>query len=112
MPGAMSDNFLSLPDPTDRSRVAVWDGHDFVMDGRRERILAYEVLPSGWTDELSQLHQETAGSEHFIDVASRTHALAEVARCAPAGRATILEIGCSSGYLLSSIRQRMTQHFL
>jgi len=112
MPGALSDNFLSLPDPADRSHVAVWDGHDFVVNGRRERVLAYEVLPSGWTDELNRLHEETAGSEHFIDVASRIHALTEIARCVPADRATILEIGCSSGYLLADIRQKMPQHFV
>ena len=108
----MSDRSLSLPDPTDNSQVAVWNGENFVVNGHRERILAYDVSPSGWTEELTQLHEETGGSDHFIDVASRAHAVAEVARCVPPSPATILEIGCSSGFLLADIRKKLPQHFL
>jgi SAM-dependent methyltransferase len=108
----MSDQGLSLPDPMDHAREAVWNGEDFLVDGRRERILTYDVAPSGWTDELTHLHEETGGSDHFIDVASRAHAVAEVARCVLRDRSTIVEIGCSSGFLLADIRRRLPQHFL
>jgi SAM-dependent methyltransferase len=108
----MSDHSLSLPDPADRTRAVVWTGEEFALDGRRERILAYDVAPSGWTDELTQLHEETGGSDHFIDFASRAHALAEVARCVARSPSTILEIGCSSGFLLADIRRRLPQPFL
>lgn len=108
----MSDHSLTLPDPADPARAAVWTGEEFALDGRWERILGYDVSPSGWTDELTQLHEDTGGSDHFIDIASRAHAVAEVVRCIPRNPSRILEIGCSSGFLMADIRQRLPQHFL
>lgn len=108
----MSDPSLILPDPADRSRTAVWNGQEFFVGERHERVLAYAVAPSGWTDDLTALHEETGGSDHFIDVASRSHAVAEVARCVAPNPSTILEIGCSSGFLLADIRRRLPRHFL
>ncbi len=87
--------------------MAQWDGDMFVLANERVRVLAYEVSPSGWTDDLTALHEETSGSAHFIDVASRRHALAEVVRCAPANQPTVLEVGCSSGFLLRDLLARM-----
>jgi SAM-dependent methyltransferase len=107
-----SEADLSLPDPADLTRWAVWTGEEFVASDRRERILAYDVAPSGWTDELTKLHEQTGGSDHFIDVASRAHALAEVARCVPKTPSRILEIGCSSGFLLADIRRHLPQYGL
>ena len=108
----MPNYSLSLPDPADPTRIAVWTGEEFVLDDRRERILTYDVAPSGWTDELTQLHEETGGSDHFIDVASRAHAVAEILRCITRDPSTILEIGSSSGFLLADIRRRLPQHVL
>lgn len=103
---------LSLPDPADLTRAAVWNGEEFLMDGRRERVLSYDVAPSGWSDELTQLHEETGGSDHFIDVASREHAVAEIARCIRHDQSRIVEIGSSSGFLLADISRRLPQQFL
>ena len=108
----MSDASLSLPDPSNPSRKAVWSGRDFVVDSRRQRVLAYDVFPSGWTEELTHLHEETGGSNHFIDVASRRYACAEVMRCITRAPATILEIGCSSGFLLRELIRRLPEHLV
>jgi SAM-dependent methyltransferase len=108
----MPEQSLTLPDPVDRTRAAVWTGEAFSLNGRQERVLAYEVSPSGWTNELTELHEETGGSDHFIDVASRRQAVGEIVRCVPRTRSKILEIGCSSGFLLAEIREKLPEHFL
>lgn len=101
---------LVLPHPTDKSRLAAWNGTAFDLGDRLARVLAYDVAASGWTDELTRLHEETGGSDHFIDVASRIHAMEEVVRCTTARRSTILEIGCSSGFLLRDLIARLPGH--
>jgi hypothetical protein len=48
----------------------VWNGSAFVGSGRSDRVLAYEVGESGWSDELTELHESaTESGTHFIDVA-------------------------------------------
>ena len=79
------------------------------MGGETRRILAYGSAPSGWTDHLTDLHEATAGSDHFIDVASRAHAVSEVARVASRPGAVILEVGISSGFLLNEMIARLPQ---
>src|ERR1039458_9422518 len=70
----------SFPHPTDSGRSVQWNRDSFDVNGRPQRVLTYTVAPSGWTDALTQLHEDTGGSDHFIDVASREYALNEVAR--------------------------------
>ena len=98
---------LALPHPTDPSRTVRWTGEAFDLDGKPVRVLAYAVAPSGWTEELTRLHEEVGGSDHFIDLASRAHAVEEVARAARPGPSMIVEIGCSSGFLLSELMGRL-----
>jgi SAM-dependent methyltransferase len=99
-----------VPHPTDKSATVPWNNGMFEYDGRRVRVLAYEVSPSGWTDQLTQLHEETGGSNHFIDIASRQYACSEVMRCVRRPASTILEIGCSSGFLLRDLVARLPDH--
>ena len=108
----LSENPLqfSVPHPADKSRAAEWDNGAFYCDGRRIRVLAYQVAPSGWTDQLTRLHEQTGGSNHFIDLASRNYACAEVERCITHSPSTVLEIGCSSGFLLRDLLVRLPEH--
>jgi SAM-dependent methyltransferase len=101
---------LALPHPRDAARSVTWNGAAFEVDGKPVRVLQYDVSASGWTDELTWLHEETIGSDHFIDVASRAHALSEVARCTAGAPALVLEVGCSSGFLLREMLARMPHH--
>jgi SAM-dependent methyltransferase len=101
---------FSLPHPTDASSSIIWQDGAFDHDGQRVRILAYQVSPSGWTNELTQLHEETGGSSHFIDIASRQYACAEVRRCISHPASTVLEIGCSSGFLLRDLIAQLPDH--
>jgi SAM-dependent methyltransferase len=101
---------LQFPHPGDGSRSVCWNGHSFDLDGREVRVLAYDVSPSGWTDELTALHERSGGSDHFIDMASRAHAVAEVRAHVDRVPSTILEIGCSSGFLLADLVGQLQDH--
>jgi SAM-dependent methyltransferase len=103
---------LTLPHPTDRSRTVRWNGEAFDLGGEAVRVLAYDVAQSGWTEELTQLHEVAGGSEHFIDVASRSHALGEVEHSIHRLPSVVLEIGASSGFLLDELAQRLPGHVI
>jgi SAM-dependent methyltransferase len=86
----------------------VWDGSAFVRSGQSTRVLAYEVGESGWSDELTELHEDaTESGSHFIDVASRDHAIAELKRELGRGPVSIMEVGCSAGHLLADMRRNL-----
>ena len=103
--------YLSLPHPTDRSRLVRWTGNSFDVDGKPVRVLAFAVAPSGWTEDLTRLHEDVGGSDHFIDIASRAHAVNEAVRVAGPAPPMIVEIGCSSGFLLRELMVRLPGHF-
>ncbi len=85
-----------------------WDGARFVLGSERAAVLAYDVGASGWSDELTLLHEAVSvDGSHFIDKASRADALCELARVLPPGPCTVIEIGCSSGYFLSEVKREI-----
>lgn len=69
-------------------------------------MLECDVGNSGWTDELTELHEAEAGSDHYIDGASRAWALRWVRNWVPTD-ALILDIGCSSGHMLRLLREEL-----
>jgi SAM-dependent methyltransferase len=71
-----------------------------------EPVLAYDVRDSGWTGELTHFHEGSAGDDHFIDVVSREYALDQLRPVAAVREPVILDIGCSSGFLVRSLRER------
>jgi SAM-dependent methyltransferase len=74
--------------------------------------LGYGVQHSNWTDELTTFHEEYAGQHHFIDCASRRHAIQQIRRFVKVSDPVILEVGCSSGFLLRDLRASFPQAFL
>jgi SAM-dependent methyltransferase len=94
---------LALPAPPGANELPVWTGTDFRLGEARRRVLAFELGASGWSEELFQLHQLHSGGDHFIDVASRRHALGQLARWLPGQGGVILEVGCSGGYFLRDL---------
>jgi len=93
--------FPSLPDTTEIPR---WTGNGFQIGDRILPILSYQASVSGWTDELTAFHENIAGNSHFIDVASRHHAISQVAQYSSRTTPVILDIGCSSGFLLADLK--------
>jgi SAM-dependent methyltransferase len=77
-----------------------WTGAGFLVDGQRVAVLAYGVGPSGWSESLTSLHEHVAGDDHPIDLLSRNSAAAALKRHVANPRATLLEVGCSSGYMV------------
>jgi SAM-dependent methyltransferase len=83
-----------------------WDGQQFSVDGQRRDMLCYQFAESHWSAELTELHEAEAGSNHPIDCASRALAIQSIEQFLPARPAIVLDVGCSSGFLLEEIHQR------
>ena len=74
-------NDMTFPPVSAGEESPVWNGGAFIRSGKSTRVLAYEVGESGWSDELTELHESaTESGAHFIDVASRDHAVNELKR--------------------------------
>jgi SAM-dependent methyltransferase len=76
----------------------------FDLGDQKTSILSYEVGNSGWTDDLTTFHEDIGGRDHYIDRASRQHTLDQLRRWLTAAAPTIIDIGCSSGFILSLLR--------
>jgi ubiquinone/menaquinone biosynthesis C-methylase UbiE len=72
-----------------------------------QSILAYDVGESGWTDDLTSFHEDIAGDSHYIDRASRAHALEALRRFLPRQPSVVMDIGCSSGYMLETMKANL-----
>ena len=90
------------PTPGAKTRPA-WTGSGFLVDGEKTPVLVYGTRRESWDDELTVFHERIAGSDHFIDIASRRNAVAELKSCLKKSDPVILEIGSSSGFLLPAI---------
>ncbi len=101
-------NDITFPPVSAGEEAPVWDGGAFVRAGKSVRVLAYEVEESGWSDELTELHESaTQSGSHFIDVASRDHAISELKRTLGTNPVLIMEVGCSAGHLLADMRRSL-----
>ena len=101
-------NDMTFPPVSAGEDPAVWNGGAFVRSGTSTRVLAYEVGESGWSDELTELHESaTESGAHFIDVASRDHAVNELKRTLGTKPVSIMEVGCSAGHLLADMRRSL-----
>lgn len=94
---------IPLPPPPGGSRPPVWTGSEFRVGDERVRVLSYTVGVSGWEHELTQLHDDLVSGQHFIDVASRRHALDQLRQWTPGPNPAILEVGCSGGHFLEMV---------
>jgi SAM-dependent methyltransferase len=70
-----------------------------------EPFLAYAAaIDVNWSAELEALHEESS-RDHFIDVATRTAILDGIEGHVAAGD-VVVDVGCSTGYLLEDLRAR------
>jgi ubiquinone/menaquinone biosynthesis C-methylase UbiE len=72
-------------------------------DGSRASHISYTNLGQAvnWSAELEALHEEPSRT-HFLDRWTRSTILAGIGRLPP--RATIADLGCSTGHLLADLR--------
>jgi SAM-dependent methyltransferase len=105
---------FALPPTAQGVLPPIWQGRGFMVDGRVEPVLEYSVNSAGWSDDLTELHENAAGAAHPIDVASRANAIAALRRhlAAGGGSPTILEIGCSSGFMLEALAREFPRAVL
>ena len=92
-----------LPPPAGYVSNPIWDGKNFSFDGIQTPVLEYSENFAGWSNDLTTLHEEAAGDSHPIDLASRNDAVAQVRKFMPSPQAVIMEIGCSSGFLIRDL---------
>lgn len=94
---------FECPSPSATGPRPRWTGRGFTVDGRLEPVLAYDVGKSGWDEGLTDSLEKMHAGNHFIDIASRAHALDEMRKQASNPRAAVLEVGCSSGFFLRDL---------
>jgi len=70
------------------------------------KVLAYPTDASGWSEDLTVFHEDTAGDDHYIDRASRQQALDSLFAYLRSATPTVMDIGCSSGFMLRLLRER------
>lgn len=88
----------------------IWDGERFQLGERSSRVLAYSSNFAGWDDDLTELHEVEAGDgQHPIDIASRNTAIDALRRYGFQKDGAVLEIGCSSGFLLQDLKREFPQ---
>lgn len=91
--------------PVINGKIPIWKNNNFYLNDEILKVLEYSVNNAGWTDELTEFHEETAGENHFIDTASRENALKQTQQYVQDKESTvILEVGCSSGFMLKTLR--------
>lgn len=98
-----------LPPVPSSPDVPAWTGQGFRVGEKMESVLSYAINDSGWTDELTDFHETSAGDVHYIDIASRRNALSRLRKWVKSGKPVIMDIGCSSGFLLRDIREAFPQ---
>ena len=89
-----------------------WTGRGFQVGDEILSVLSYEKSESGWTDDLTTFHEDTAGSSHFIDSASRNQAVSQLTHHLLMDSPVILDIGCSSGFLIENIKETLPNSFV
>jgi SAM-dependent methyltransferase len=97
---------LSFFPPPGYSEPAVWTGRGFRVGQTHLPILSYQTGPAGWTEELTRIHEDVAGEDHYIDRASRQHAARQLQRWVRRPRPLVMDVGCSSGFFLRLLRAR------
>jgi ubiquinone/menaquinone biosynthesis C-methylase UbiE len=80
-----------------------WDGSQFIIGTTRSKILSYSQTDSAWSEELTQMHEREASSSHPIDLASRALAIESMRLVKAEVRPVILDVGCSSGFLVEEL---------
>ncbi|MFZ0219848.1 MAG: class I SAM-dependent methyltransferase [Candidatus Aquirickettsiella sp.] len=95
---------FQLP-PLQNGLCPVWTGLDFQIGQERTKVLSYSTNSSGWNDDLNAFHED-AFKNHFLNKLSRIYTIHQLKKhLASLTKPSLLEIGCSSGYMLQKLNQ-------
>lgn len=97
---------IALDPPPGRDELPAFDD-GWLVNGQPEPFLSYADSGTvNWSDELENLHEE-ASRTHFIDVWTREAILKRIGDLLPS--AVVVDLGCSTGYLLEDLRAAQPQ---
>ncbi len=85
----------------------IWTGSHFQVDSKRFKILSFGQSVSAWSPELTEMHEREAPSSHHIDLASRGMAIESMKLLKARERPIILDVGCSSGFLVEELSRAL-----
>jgi SAM-dependent methyltransferase len=102
----------TLRPPSGSASLPAFDrGWALAPNGERAPFLAYAGHDEvNWSDELEDIHEESS-RHHFIDIWTRQALLDGIGESLPA-EPTIVDLGCSTGYLLEDLRAHHPRAFL
>jgi hypothetical protein len=91
--------FLPIPIPARRDMILLRFGPErsFALGETTKRILSYKLGASGWTDDLTELHESAEDENHYINVASRQHAVSRMERWVAADSPVLIDIAVETG---------------
>lgn len=89
---------FKFPDPKIRNKI-IFFNNGF---SNKKKILEYNENFEGWTEEHTSLHEDIGRGNHPIDIFSRSNLIKNISKNIK--NKTILEIGCSSGYLIKDLK--------
>jgi len=87
----------------------IWTGSHFQVDFRQFKVLSFGRAVSAWSSELTEMHEREAPSSHDIDLASRAMAVESMKLLKAQGRPVILDVGCSSGFLVEQLSRALPE---
>jgi len=99
---------VRFPHPKYENIYYTWDNEKFFSNNNKQetdecRIIEYSENYEGWTDHLTNIHEEAHGDSHPIDVFSRNNCIRSIKKFQNTNPQVILDIGCSSGYLIEKL---------
>jgi len=95
------------------NKTPVWTGKDFLISEQHLSIIRYTENLNGWNSNLTSFHEKEAyNGNHYIDIASRKHALSQLKNTINKANIVILEIGSSSGFFLKDIIKTAPNAFI
>ena len=94
------------PKPPSLTIAPHWSGSQFVSGSQACRVLAYAADDSHWSDDLTAFHELEAGHDHPIDLASRAAAVKSMVKL-PSQEPILLDVGCSSGFVLEDLKKAL-----
>ena len=94
---------IKFPDPKNKKKFYHYRNQYFTRGKIKKKILEYNSNFSGWSDKLTLMHEKISGKDHPIDLYSRENLINNLKIDK---KKTILEIGCSNGWLIDDLRKK------
>ena len=105
----MNHDGFRWPALGEKGMAPVWNGSHFLVDSEEFEILTYNQGQSAWSPELTALHEKEASTSHPIDIASRKMATESMKLIRTRPHPVIMDVGCSSGFLVEDLRRGLPQ---